>query len=66
MNDTDILESFTEICQELGGLDEMGWFQEVEKLWNTIPKNCTNLSILHCVISNALYIYPNVIIALKV
>jgi hypothetical protein len=24
MNDTDILESFTEICQELGGLDEMG------------------------------------------
>ena len=38
MNDTDILESFKEIFLELGSLDEMGWFQEVKKLQNTINK----------------------------
>lgn len=51
MNDTDILESFKEICLELGSLDEMGWFQEVKKLRNTIPKNCTSLQAYCAVLS---------------
>ena len=54
MKDTDVLESVTEIHLELGGLGKMGWFQEVKKLQNTTPKNCTSLSVLHCVISNIL------------
>ena len=35
MDDIDVLESFKEICLELGSLDEMGWLQEVKKLRNT-------------------------------